>query len=134
MTVWQPALIALGALALAYAGLLAMLIAMGRRGDARALARFVPDCVVLFGRLLSDARIPRGHRLLLIGMVGYLSMPFDLVPDVIPVAGQLDDAIIVGLVLRTVLGAARADLIREHWPGSETSLATVLRLAGQPAH
>jgi uncharacterized membrane protein YkvA (DUF1232 family) len=55
------------------------------------------------------------------------------VPDFIAVAGQLDDAIIVALVLRTVLRAARAELIREHWPGPEASLAAVLRLAGVPS-
>lgn len=134
MTAWHSGLIALGVLALAYAGLVATLTVTGRGPDARALARLVPDCTVLFGRLLSDRRVPRAHRLLLMGLVAYLSMPFDLVPDFIPVAGQLDDAIVVALVLRTVLRAGRADLIREHWPGPQTSLAAVLRLAGRPAH
>jgi uncharacterized membrane protein YkvA (DUF1232 family) len=134
MTAWESGLIALGVLALAYAGLLGVLAAMGRRADVRALARSVPDCVVLFGRLLSDPRVSRGRRLMLIGLIAYLSMPFDLVPDFIPVAGQLDDALVVALVLRTVLRGARTGLIREHWPGPEASLLTVLRLAGQPAH
>ena len=133
MTLWQLGLIALGVFALAYAGLVASLAVMGRKGDARALARFVPDCVVLFGRLVSDPRVPRSRRLVLIGLVAYLSMQFDLVPDFIAVAGQLDDALIVALALRTVLRAARAELIREHWPGPETSLQAVLRLAGVPA-
>jgi uncharacterized membrane protein YkvA (DUF1232 family) len=132
MTVWQSGLIALGVLALAYSALVAMLVVMGRRADAHALARFVPDCIVLFGRLLSDTRISRAHRLLLVGLVAYLSMPFDLVPDFIPVAGQADDALMVALVLRTVLRGARTDLIRDQWPGPETSLSAVLRLAGLP--
>jgi uncharacterized membrane protein YkvA (DUF1232 family) len=125
-------MVALAGLLLGYIGLLAMVLAAGRRTDARALARFVPDCVVLFGRLLSDARISRRAKLVLVGLVAYLSMPLDLVPDFIPIAGQLDDAIIVAVVLRTVLRAAGADLIREHWPGPEASLRTLLRLAGQP--
>jgi uncharacterized membrane protein YkvA (DUF1232 family) len=134
MSFWQSGLIVLGVVAAAYAGLVATLTVKGRRGDARALARFVPDCTVLFSRLLSDPRATRAQRLMLIGLVAYLSMPFDLVPDFIPVAGQLDDAIVALLVLRTVLRAGRADLVREHWPGPEASLAAVLRLAGQPAH
>ena len=60
-------------------------------------------------------------------------MPFDVIPDSIPVAGQLDDAIIVALVLRSVLRAAGVDVIREHWPGPQPSLDAVLRLAGRPA-
>ena len=133
MSSWQCGLTVLGALALVYVGLVGMLAVFGRKAEARALARFVPDCVVLFRRLLSDPRIPRGRKLLLVGLIAYLSMPFDLVPDFIPVAGQLDDAIIVALVLRTVLRAAGADVIREHWPGPEPSLNTLLRLAGRPA-
>jgi uncharacterized membrane protein YkvA (DUF1232 family) len=116
-----------------YAGFLGLLIVAGRRQEARALATFVPDCVVLFRRLLGDSRIPRRAKLLLVALVAYLAMPLDIVPDFIPVAGQLDDAIIVALVLRTVLRATGADLIREHWPGPDASLDRLLRLAGRPA-
>jgi uncharacterized membrane protein YkvA (DUF1232 family) len=57
-------------------------------------------------------------------------MPFDLVPDFIPVAGYLDDAVIVAFVLRHVLRGSGPELIEEHWPGPRSSLALVLRLAG----
>jgi uncharacterized membrane protein YkvA (DUF1232 family) len=133
VTAWQWGLVALAVLVLAYAGFLGALIALGRRDDARALTRFVPDCVVLFRRLIGDPRIARRDKLLLAALVGYLSMPLDLVPDFIPVAGQLDDAIIVAVVLRAVLRSAGAELIREHWPGPTRSLDALLRLAGQPA-
>ena len=56
-------------------------------------------------------------------------MPFDLVPDFIPVAGQLDDAIIVALVLRAVVRSGGPDLLREHWPGPAASLTVLMRLA-----
>ena len=58
-------------------------------------------------------------------------MPFDLVPDFIPVAGQLDDAVLVAVVLRLVLRDAGPDLVREHWPGPPESLGAMLRLAGE---
>jgi uncharacterized membrane protein YkvA (DUF1232 family) len=133
VTAWEWGLVALAVLLLAYASFVGVLILLGRGEDARALTRFVPDCVVLFRRLIGDPRIARRDKLLLAALVGYLSMPFDLVPDFIPVAGQLDDAIIVAVVLRTVLRAAGAELIREHWPGPKRSLDALLRLAGQPA-
>lgn len=60
-------------------------------------------------------------------------MPFDLIPDFIPVVGQLDDAIIVALVPRTILRAGGPSLLREHWPGPATSLNAVMRLAGGSA-
>jgi uncharacterized membrane protein YkvA (DUF1232 family) len=134
MTLWQWSLIALAALVLVYAALVGMLVIIGRTAEARALARFVPDCVVLFRRLLSDSRVSGRRKLLLLALVAYLMMPFDLVPDFIPIAGQLDDAILVALVLRTVLRGAGADLVREHWPGPEASLDVVLSLAGRPAY
>jgi uncharacterized membrane protein YkvA (DUF1232 family) len=51
------------------------------------------------------------------------------VPDFIPIAGLLDDAIIVALVLRSLVRSGDRDLIRELWPGPEQSLALILRLA-----
>ncbi len=123
-------LIAAAAALVAYAVLVAGLVVAGRRTDARALAGFVPDCVVLVRRLLGDPRVPRARKLLLVGLLAYLTLPFDLVPDVIPVAGQLDDAIAVALVLRVVLRGAGPDAIREHWPGPERSLRPILHLAG----
>ena len=133
MTFWQWGLIGLAGLAVTYVVLVVLLVVLGRRGDARALARLIPDCIVLSRRLLSDQRVPRAHKLLLLALVAYLAMPFDLVPDFIPVAGQLDDAIIVALVLRHLLRAADPDLIREHWPGPVQSLRTLLRLTGRSA-
>ena len=63
----------------------------------------IPDCIVLVRRLMGDPGVARRHKVLLGALVGYLALPFDLVPDFIPVAGQADDAIVVALVLRSVL-------------------------------
>ena len=70
---------------------------------------------------------------MLVAVLFYLALPFDLVPDVIPVAGQLDDLIIVALVLRAVLRGGGEELVREHWPGPASSLRLVLRLAYGPS-
>jgi uncharacterized membrane protein YkvA (DUF1232 family) len=123
-------LIAAGAVALLYVGFVIALLIVGRRDDARAWAGFVPDCLVLFKRLIADDRVSRGRKALLVALVGYLVMPFDLVPDFIPVAGQLDDAIIVALALRILLRGSGHALATEHWPGPQRSLAVILRLAG----
>ena len=115
------------AIAAVYAIFLALLLLAGRGSDARALARFIPDCVVLLKRLLGDHRVPRHRKLVLIALVGYLVFPIDLVPDFIPVVGQLDDVLIAALALRFVLGGAGEQVVREHWPGPEKSLRLVLR-------
>jgi uncharacterized membrane protein YkvA (DUF1232 family) len=133
MTTFEWILAAVAVSAVIYLGLVVVLATAGRRADAAALARFMPDCIVLFRRLLGDPRVSRARKMLLALLLVYLVMPFDLVPDFIPVAGQLDDAILVGFVLRSVLRDSGSGLVREHWPGPEQSLAFVLRVAGPAA-
>ena len=128
---WTWLLISLGVVLAIYASFVAWLVIRGRREDARAVATFIPDCIVLVTRLARDPRVPRRRKLLLLALVGYLALPFDLVPDFIPVAGQLDDAIIVALVLRSFVRTGGAGLIAELWPGPQQSLDLILRLAGQ---
>jgi uncharacterized membrane protein YkvA (DUF1232 family) len=105
------------------------LLLVGRRGAARALGLFIPDCLGLLRRLLADDRVPTRRKLVVVALVGYLALPIDLVPDFIPIAGQLDDVIVAALALRYVLRPGGPELLREHWPGPETSLTAVLRLA-----
>jgi len=113
-----------------YAAFVVALVVAGRRRDARDVARFIPDCIVLVRRLVGDSRVPRRHKLLLGALVGYLALPIDLVPDFIPVAGHIDDVLAVVLALRVVVRASGSELLREHWSGPESSLAFVLRFVG----
>jgi uncharacterized membrane protein YkvA (DUF1232 family) len=115
-----------------YAIAVLVLMVLGRREHVRALAGFIPDCLTLFRRLLGDRRVSLVGKFLLGGMILYLAMPFDVVPDFVPIAGQLDDAILVAVVLRFVLWSAGPDVVAEHWPGPKSSLNVVLHLAGQP--
>jgi len=126
---WAWLLVSFGIALLLYVLFVVFLLLAGRREEARALAGFIPDCAVLTGRLLRDGRVPRGHKLLLVALLAYLALPFDLVPDFIPVAGQLDDVLVTALVLRALLRAAGEEPVREHWPGPRRSLDAVLRLA-----
>jgi uncharacterized membrane protein YkvA (DUF1232 family) len=125
---WQWLLLGLALTATLYASFVAVLVIAGRRSEAYAVARFIPDCIVLVRRLVGDPRVPRGRKLLLLALAGYLAMPFDLVPDFIPVAGQLDDAILVALVLRAMISGSGRALAAEHWPGPEQSLCAILAL------
>lgn len=115
-----------------YAAFVFGLFLLGRRGDARALAGFIPDCLVLFKRLLADDRVSPVRKLALAALVAYLALPLDLIPDFIPIAGQIDDAVLVALVLRLVLRGGGSSLLEEHWPGPPQGASLIRRLAHLP--
>ncbi len=123
-------LVTVAVLVAVYAVFLAALAAGARQWDIRVIARLVPHCAVLFKRLLGDPRVPTGWKLASGFALVYLAVPFDLVPDFIPVAGQLDDAILLGFVLRGIVRGAGADALAEHWPGPPRSLPLIFKLAG----
>jgi uncharacterized membrane protein YkvA (DUF1232 family) len=129
MSAWAWIGVAAAVCVATYAALVLALVRAGRRSDARALAGFIPDCAILFRRLLADPRVPRPRKALVVLLLGYLALPFDLIPDFIPIAGQLDDAILAALVLRAVVGGAGREVVEEHWPGPPASRDLILRLA-----
>ena len=126
MPLWAWALVAVGGL---YLGLLVGLLVVGRRGDVLWLARLIPDSVGLVRGLMRDPRVPRRWRWALGGLLVYLVLPFDLVPDFLPVVGHVDDAVVVVVVLRGVLRAAGPAVVTEHWAGSQSVLAVLTRVA-----
>ena len=127
---WAWLLVVFGVLALVWVGFVAFLYVVGRHSEARAFAGFIPDCLLLVRGLLTDSRVRRTDKLFLGGLLVYLALPFDLVPDFIPVAGQLDDVLVVGWVLRRLVRRAGAEVVRQYWRGPEQSLGLILRLAG----
>ena len=98
----------------------------------RDCGRIIPDAIRLVTRLSRDRTLSRPIRCRLLLLVGYLALPFDLVPDFIPVLGYADDAIVIGLVLRSVIRRAGPDIVRQHWPGTPAGLDTVARLCRIP--
>ncbi|MEI8217523.1 MAG: YkvA family protein [Elusimicrobiota bacterium] len=73
------------------------------------ITRWFKQELKVYQRVMKDTRTPKSARVLLWIAVGYALMPFDLIPDWIPVLGHLDDAIIVPvLVLIAVKRIPRA--------------------------
>lgn len=100
----------------------------------RDAMRLLPDLLRLISRLAADDTLPRGVRIRLWLLLGYLAMPIDLVPDFLPVIGYADDAVIVAIALRSVTRRAGPEAIDRHWPGTPEGLIAIRSLAGLRAH
>jgi uncharacterized membrane protein YkvA (DUF1232 family) len=118
-------------LALTYLGLLAALLVARPKGNLLGeTVRLLPDLLRLQRRLAADFTVPRAARVRLWLLLAYLAIPFDVVPDFVPVLGYADDAIIAILVLRSIVRRTGAPVVRRHWPGTDDGLAALARLTG----
>jgi uncharacterized membrane protein YkvA (DUF1232 family) len=98
----------------------------------RDALRLLPDLIRLLRGLAADPSLPRGVRIRLALLLGYLALPIDLIPDFIPVLGYADDAIVVALALRSMVRCAGPEALAQHWPGTPEGLHTLHRLAQLP--
>lgn len=81
------------------------------------LARMIwklPTYARIIWGLLRDPRTPLHLKGLLVAALAYLVMPFDLIPDMIPILGQADDLTVLMLVLDLFIANAPAEVRREH--------------------
>ncbi len=70
-----------------------------------------------------DPRVPWYARLFAAGVVAYAFSPIDLIPDVIPVLGYLDDLILVPLGIQIALRLIPAQVMAESRAQAETVMA-----------
>jgi len=134
---WLEAAIAVvGGVLVIWLVLVAALYVAGRRHDdptrVRDALRLLPDVLRLLHRLTRDPTLPRGVRLRVGLLLGYLAVPIDLVPDFIPVIGYADDVVVVAIALRSVTRVAGPDALDRHWPGTPEGLRALKQLAGLP--
>jgi uncharacterized membrane protein YkvA (DUF1232 family) len=103
------------------------LVALGRRSTARELAALIPNLLLMFRGLLRDPRVPRRSKFWLWFAIVWLVSPIDLIPEFIPVAGPLDDAIVAALVLRHLLRRTDRNVLSAHWRGDAATLDAIIR-------
>lgn len=93
------------------------------------LLMFIPNMLLLCFRLLTDRRVPATERALVAGAVVYAIIPLDLLPDMIPFVGQIDDAYLIALTLLRLMERTDPKVVREHWSGG----GDVVELVGAAA-
>jgi uncharacterized membrane protein YkvA (DUF1232 family) len=89
----------------------------------------VQDVTRLVRSVRADAATPRRSRLALGALYLYLRSPIDLLPDLLPGIGTVDDLIVAGVVLRRVARRIGVPAVRSHWPGSDAGFDLLCRLA-----
>ena len=80
------------------------------------LARFT-GLPRLVWRLLLDPRVPLKLKLLLPVAIAYLILPFDIVPDAVPVLGRIDDLVVLVGSLFMFFRMIPRDVIADHLTG-----------------
>ena len=100
------------------------------REIAATTLRALPDVVRSLRRLVTAAGTPRSVRIAVAFLALWLAMPIDLVPDVLPVIGLLDDVIVTLLVLRFIGRRVGPDAIRAAWTGRAEDRWVLDRLLG----
>ncbi len=92
----------------------------------RDLVFALPDIIRLLWKVVRDTRVPLLVRGGMIATAAYLALPFDVVPDWLPVLGQVDDVVILTVGVRTLLRQVPEPILREHWRGERRILEAVL--------
>ena len=92
-------------------------MALQTKSRLKNLLLFIPNMLLLCVRLLADSRVPKVERALVAGAIVYAIIPFDLIPDMIPFVGQVDDAYLIALTLLRLMERTDPKVVREHWSG-----------------
>lgn len=87
------------------------------RGRMNSFLMFLPNMVRLLGRLLKDRRVPTADKALFMAAIVYVISPIDLIPDVFPFIGQVDDLYLVALTLLRLINHTDENVVRQHWSG-----------------
>ena len=122
--------VAAGLVATWVALLVALLVVRPRGSLLTESLRLLPDLLRLLRDVAADRSQPRGVRVRLGLLLAYLAMPFDLVPDFLPVIGYADDVVVVVWTLRAVVRTVGVDELRRHWRGSDDGFAALCHVAG----
>ena len=104
-----------------------------KRPDRRAIVsvfRLPREVGHLTANLLRDETLPRAVRVRMWLLMGYLASPVDLIPDIIPFVGYLDDIAVTVILLRGAGKRVGYERLASAWDGDEWGFNAVTRLCG----
>lgn len=130
--VWKEGLLGVATgLLVAWAALLVALLLVRPKGPLlKESLRLLPDLLRLLRDVAADRSQPRGVRVRLGLLLAYLALPFDLVPDFLPVIGYADDVVVVVWTMRSVARTVGVEELRRHWRGTQDGFTALCRVTG----
>lgn len=99
------------------------------KGRMRNFLMFLPNMVRLSGSLLMDNRVPVAEKALFAASIVYAISPIDLIPDIFPFIGQIDDIYLISLTLLRLLNYTEESVVRQHWRGGGDIVALASSVA-----
>ena len=103
---------------------------LAMRGRMSSFLMFLPNLARLLGRLLKDVRVPTAEKALFVAAIVYFVMPVDLIPDIFPFIGQVDDIYVIALTLLRLVNRTDETIVRQHWSGGGDIVALADSIAG----
>jgi uncharacterized membrane protein YkvA (DUF1232 family) len=102
--------------------------AAGKTGEYLML---VPDVFILLWRLINDSRVNSKHKVMLGSGIAYFLFPLDIMPEgFLGPIGYIDDLVFGVYLLNSLLVDTDAEILREHWSGSDDVLETIRKVLG----
>lgn len=99
------------------------------KGRMRNFLMFLPNMVILCGNLIVDKRVPVAEKALFAASIVYAISPIDLIPDIFPFIGQIDDIYLIALTLLRLLNYTEENVLRDHWRGGGDIVALTASVA-----
>jgi uncharacterized membrane protein YkvA (DUF1232 family) len=100
--------------------------------ERQSFLSLLPRVATFLYHLARDPRVPWSVKASVVALAAYIASPFDLIPDWIPGAGYVDDALLFAIVLNYVFAAIPEDVIIEHW-GEDVETLRRMRPRRPPA-
>ncbi|HWN99796.1 MAG TPA: DUF1232 domain-containing protein [Blastocatellia bacterium] len=88
-----------------------------KRAKMRELLLFIPNLLGLLLALLKDPRVSKSDKAILAGIIMYVIVPLDIIPDFVPFIGQVDDAYLLAISILRLLNRADRRVVMDHWRG-----------------
>ncbi len=88
----------------------------------------LPDFFMLLCRLMVDDRVENKTKGFILGVIGYVILPIDIIPDFIPVIGFVDDLIIVAYALDQILKYTDEQILIDNWSGKADLILSIRKI------